>query len=207
MQKIGEMDSEKRFQRQLDFILEVDKLKHVLREAYLIDHSRRENDAEHSWHISLMAVLLAEYAETPDLDLLRVVKMLLIHDLVEIDAGDTFAFDEKRTEDKAERESRAAERIFSLLPDDQAEQFRALWEEFESSETPEARFALSVDRIHPMIHNYFTQGRTWRKYGVKSSQVLARAESISRGSEMLGQQAKELILDAEKRGYFSDEPK
>ena len=148
--------------QQIDFILEIDRLKSVLRRTSLLDHSRRENTAEHSWQIALMAVLLAEYAD-PQVDINRVVMMLLVHDLVEIDAGDTFIYDEQARVTQADRERRAADRIFGLLPQGQGQRLRALWEEFETRESPEARFASAIDRLQPLLSNYFTKGSSWKK--------------------------------------------
>ena len=151
------MDRE-RLLKQIRFIVEIDKLKQVYRQNVVIGTSRNENDAEHSWHLAVMAVLLSEYAAERELDILRVIKMLVIHDLVEIDAGDTFCYDEKALEDKAYREQRAAERLFNILPSDQAREIMGLWREFEEMKTPEARFAACLDRIQPLILNYNTGG-------------------------------------------------
>lgn len=139
-----------RLRRQLDFILEIDKAKAVLRRSRLLDGSRRENDAEHAWHLAVMALVLAEYANEP-IDLSRVVKMLLVHDIVEIDAGDTFIYDDSDPAAKAERERQAAHRIFGLLPADQQQELLALWEEFEARRTADARFAAALDRLQPQI--------------------------------------------------------
>lgn len=190
-----------RFLRQLDFIKEADRLKHVLRQAYLTDGSRKENDAEHTWHIALMASVLAEYVSV-ELDLLRVIKMLLIHDMVEIDAGDTFAYDVTGNVGKFEREKEAAERIFGILPEDQGDEMLALWLEFEEGETAEAKFACAVDRLQPMLHNFATGGKSWKEHGVTSRQVLARAESITASIPELGAWTAELIGEAVKRGYL-----
>ena len=157
--------------------MELDKLKTVLRRTMLTDLSRRENSAEHSWHLTLMAVLLHEHA-CESVDLLRVMKMLLVHDVVEIDAGDTFAYDADGHLDKEERERHAADRLFALLPDDLAADMRALWDEFEAQHTPEARFATALDRLHPLLQNLHAKGGTWRSHGVTLEQVLARMEPI-----------------------------
>jgi putative hydrolase of HD superfamily len=156
-----------RFKQQIEFILEVDKLKHVRRQAILMDKSRRENSAEHSWHIALTAMVLSEYARDADIDFFRVIKMLLVHDLVEIDAGDTYCHDDQGKADQAEREKLAADRIFNILPPDQAGTFRDLWEEFEENKTPESRFANALDRVLPHLHNYFTRGQTWQENDIK----------------------------------------
>jgi putative hydrolase of HD superfamily len=153
-----------RLEQQLGFILEVDKLKSVLRQTRLVDGSRRENDAEHSWEVAMMAVVLAEHAGAP-IDLARVVRMLLIHDIVEIDAGDTFIYDEGARKTQVEREEQAAERLFGLLPDDQAVELRELWAEFEDLKTAESRFATAMDRLQPLLHNYHSGGAIWSKHG------------------------------------------
>ena len=151
-----------RLQKQLQFILEIDKLKKIVRQSPLADQSRKENDAEHSWHLAVMAILLSEYAQERHIDIFHVVKLALIHDLVEIDAGDTFCYDEIGNRQKLKRETRAADRIFNILPQDQAMQFRDLWDEFEARETPEACFAAALDRLQPLLLNFHTQGGTWR---------------------------------------------
>ena len=151
--------NENRLQRQIQFIIEIDKLKKIMRQTYLTDQSRKENDAEHSWHLAVMAILLAEYAKDDQIDLFHVLKMLLIHDLVEIDAGDTFCYDEDGNAHKLEKEIQAAERIFNLLPEDQARDFRKLWDEFEARQSPESRFAAALDRLQPLLHNSRTKGR------------------------------------------------
>lgn len=169
--------AEKRFERQLAFIMELDKLKTVLRRTMLTDMSRRENSAEHSWHLTLMAMLLQEHA-CEEVDISRVMRMLLVHDVVEIDAGDTFAYDAHGYVDKEKRERAAADRLFSLLPEDHAAELRALWDEFEECATPEARFAVALDRLHPLLQNLHANGGTWRSHGVTLEQVLARMEPI-----------------------------
>lgn len=191
-----------RLQQQIQFIIEIDKLKGILRQTLIMDGSRNENDAEHSWHLAVMAVLFAEYATTRNLDLLKTLKMLLIHDLVEIDAGDTFCYDEKANADKAERELIAADRLFGLLPDDQAREFRALWEEFEARQTGEAVFAASLDRMHPIIHNYMTGGHAWQKHGVTSDRVYARNAIVERGAPELWEYVKHIVEDAVAKGFL-----
>jgi putative hydrolase of HD superfamily len=189
-----------RLARQLHFILELDKLKSVYRRTYLLDETRSENSAEHSWHLALMAIVLAEHANEP-LDVGKVIRMVLIHDIVEIDAGDTYIYDVQ--DEKAERERRAAERIFGLLPPDQEEEFRALWNEFESAATPEARFASALDRFIPQLHNFHTQGRSWKEHGITSERVLQRNAEISRGSVTLWEWTQVLIERAEAEGFFT----
>lgn len=195
------MDTE-RLKRQIEFIVEIDKLKQVYRQTILMDRTRHENDAEHSWHMALGAMVLAEHANDPSLDMLRILKMIMVHDLVEIDAGDTFAYDEKGHFDKAEREQRAATRIFGLLPSDQGHEFRALWDEFELALTPEARFANAIDTFMPMLHNCCTEGQQWSKMGVTSDKVLARNQRVKKGSRDLGAYLEALIQNAVQRGHL-----
>ena len=198
------MSENDRLTRQIEFLLEIDRLKRVLRQTWHLDQSRRENDAEHSWHLAVMALLLAEYAAEPEIDLARVVKMVLVHDLVEIDAGDTFAYDDVGALDKAEREQAAADRIFALLPGDQAAEIRDLWEEFEARQTPEARYAAGLDRLQPLLHNYHTQGRTWREHNVTSDQVLARNRHMAEGAPELWRYAESRIHEAVAKGHLAE---
>lgn len=169
-----------RLTAQIAFIVEIDKLKQIFRQNVLTDGSRRENDAEHSWHMATMAVVLAEYAD-PATDLARVIRMLLIHDLVEIDAGDTFLYDAAAGADQMARERAAAERLFGLLPADQAQALRALWDEFEARETLDARFARALDRLQPMILNHHSQGGSWRQHGITADQVIGPQGDHRRG--------------------------
>lgn len=166
-----------RLERQLAFLVEADRLKHVLRQTTLCDRSRAENSAEHSWHLALAATVLVEHAG-PDVDGGRVLRMLLVHDLVEIDAGDTFAYDPTANEGKEEREREAAARIFGLLPPDQADELRALWEEFEAGTTREARVAVAIDRLQPLLLNHQSEGGSWRAHGVARAQVMRRMAPI-----------------------------
>ena len=159
--------------QQIEFIKEIDKLKYIERRTKLFNSDRRENDAEHSWHLAVMALILSRHADQP-VDILKVLKMLLIHDLVEIDAGDTFIFDTTKNHTNTAEESLAADRIFGLLPTDQAEEFKAIWEEFEARETHEAKFARSMDRLEPLLQNASNQGGTWQEYDVKLHQVLEK---------------------------------
>jgi putative hydrolase of HD superfamily len=186
------MTNDERFARQVRFIVEIDKLKRVLRRTLLTDQSRRENSAEHSWHIALMAPILAEYA-AEEIDVLRAMKMLLVHDLVEIDAGDTFAYDAAGHLDKEDRERAAADRVFGLLPEEQASELRSLWNEFEESESPEARFALALDRLQPLLQNVHADGGTWRSHGVTREQVLERMSPIRQTSVFLWEYAIEAV--------------
>jgi putative hydrolase of HD superfamily len=192
---------DQQFARRIDFLLEIDRLKHVLRRTYLPGSDRHENTAEHSWHLALAALVLADYAAEP-VDLARVLSMVLVHDIVEIDAGDTFFYDAAGLLDKAEREQLAADRIFGLLPPDQAAELRGLWEEFESRRTPEAQFAYALDRFMPLLHNYLTGGRPWRQNGVRSEQVMAMTDNIAPGSSVVAAFARDLVADAMSRGYF-----
>ncbi|MEF3302945.1 HD domain-containing protein [Paenibacillus sp. GYB003] len=191
-----------RLDKQLGFILEIDKLKHVFRKSRLIRSERFENDAEHTLHLAIMAVVLFEYANEPDLDLPTVLKMILVHDLVEIDAGDTFAYDDKGLEGKYEREREAARRLFGMLPDDQRDEFIRLWEQFERRETKEAKFAAAIDRLQPMLFNYENEGQSWKEHGIASDRVLRRNASIGEGSAELWRYAEQMIRNAVSRGYF-----
>lgn len=199
------MTQSTRLMQQMAFVLEVDKLKSILRRTYLLDGSRSENTAEHSWHLSVMALILAEYSPQP-VDILRTLKMLLVHDIVEIDAGDTYIYDTAGHEDKAEREQAAAQRIFGLLPPDQHQELSMLWHEFEARATPEARFAAALDRLMPLLHNIHTEGRSWREHGIHAGQVLARNAHIADSAPALWDYAQQLIHDAVARGILAPEP-
>ncbi len=191
-----------RLERQLAFLLEVDKLKQVFRQTYLLDETRKENDAEHSWHFAMFAIVLAEYAPEP-VDMHKVLKMALVHDLVEIDAGDTFLYDEAGQAHKAEREAKAADRIFALLPEEQGGELRALWEEFEAKQTPEAKFAGAMDRIQPFLHNCHTCGRAWREHGIAADRVLQSNSHIAIGAPVLWDRVRELVDQMVAAGYIS----
>lgn len=192
-----------RFKRQIEFILESDKLKGTWRRSVLLDQSRRENSAEHSWHIVLSALVLSEYAADDSIDIFQVLKMLVIHDLVEIDAGDTYCYDEQGRLDQARREAQAADRIFNILPEDQAMSFLKLWKEFETRETAESRLANALDRLQPLLLNYFTDGQTWQENDIKSSQVVARMQPVEDGSPFLWSYVSALIQDAVGKGFLS----
>jgi putative hydrolases of HD superfamily len=192
-----------RLTQQIRFIIEVDKLKEIFRQTVLINSRRAENDAEHSWHLCLIVITLAEHANCPQLDVLRVLKMLIIHDLVEIDAGDTFAYDTQAMADQHAREAVAASRIFGLLPPDQGREFRALWDEFEARQTPEAKFAAAVDRFQPMLLNCRTEGAAWRKHGITRDRVLARNSHIAEGSATLWDYAQKMIEETVAAGYLA----
>lgn len=190
-----------RIDRQIRFIKEIDKLKDIYRHTYLLSQTRKENSAEHCWHISMMALFLAEYANS-EVNLPHVIEMLLIHDIVEIDAGDTFCYDEAGNSDKYEREQQAANRIFSILPTDQADRIMQLWIEFEETKTPESRFANALDRLMPLIHNFNTQGKAWRENGITKKQVLERNKTIADGSTALWEYAKHHIQKAVEKGIL-----
>ena len=191
-----------RLDDQIRFILELDKLKGVLRRSYLCDNSRLENSAEHSWHVATMATLLAEHANEP-VDVPRVVRMLLIHDVVEIDAGDTFRYDAAGYADKLEREMRAADRLFGLLPADQAAALRGLWEEYEARESNDAKFANALDRLMPIMQNYHSGGRTWREHGVRHGQVIEHNRCMAEGSQVLWRFVRAVLDDAVAKGYLA----
>lgn len=192
-----------RLKKQMEFILEVDKLKKIGRQTYISDASRKENDSEHSWHLALMAVLLSEYANST-VDVLKVITMVLIHDIVEIDAGDTYAYDKVANETKRQREEAAADRIFNILPKEQAENMRTLWEEFEACETPEAKFARALDNVQPVILNDATDGKAWREHQVELNQVKKRNEKTKAGSEDLWEYVNYLFNVNVKKGNIID---
>jgi putative hydrolase of HD superfamily len=199
-------DAASRLARQIEFIVEVDKLKEIFRQTINTQSRRPENDAEHSWALCLCVIVLAEHANTPSLDVLRVLKMVIIHDLVEIDAGDTFAYDTARMAHQHEREAIAADRIFGLLPPDQARDFRALWDEFEAKTTPEAKFAAAVDRFQPMLLNCRTQGAAWQRHGVTQDRVLARNQHIKEGCTDLWTYAQAMVQSAVDAGHLKPAP-
>lgn len=191
-----------RFTSQLAFILELDHLKNIYRRTYVLHEDRRENDAEHSFHLAIMACVLAEHARQP-VDVLRTVKMVLIHDVVEIDAGDTYCYDTEGYKTKAAREQKAADRLFALLPEDQCREYRGLWEEFEARETPEAKFANALDRVQPLLLNFKKDGISWKEHGVHAEQVTARNCGVTDdGSEVIGQLAMEIIETAKREGML-----
>lgn len=194
-----------RLTRQLAFVLELDKLKTILRQTLLTDSSRQENDAEHSWHVAMMAILLAEYA--PDgADPVKASRMLLFHDVVEIDAGDTFIHDEAGNASKAAREQAAAERLYGLLPPDQEQEFKSLWLEYEERKTPTALYADALDRLQPIMNNFATQGGTWRPHGVTAGKVMILVDRIRAGAPALGDYAEGLVHEAVERGYLLPSP-
>ncbi len=192
-----------RLSQQIRFIIEADKLKEIFRQTLVTQSRRRENDAEHSWHLTLLVIILAEHSNAQPLDVLRVLKMLIIHDLVEIDAGDTFAYDTARMADQHAREARAADRIFGLLPPDQTKELRDLWEEFEARKTHEAKFAAAVDRFQPMLLNCLTEGAAWKNHGVTSDRVIARNQHIGEGSKPLWEYMSQMIQEAIAAGHLA----
>lgn len=192
--------------RQIEFIAECDKLKEIFRQTSNTQSRRAENDAEHSWHLCLCAIVLAEHANAPGLDILCVLKMVILHDLVEIDAGDTFGYDTAGQVDQHARECVAANRIFGLLPADQARDFRALWDEFEAQQTPEAKFALAVDRFQPVLLNCRTDGGGWKRHGVTQDRVLARNSKIADGSTALWAEVEQMIQAVVDRGHLAAGP-
>ncbi len=193
---------ETRLQQQLAFILELEHLKNVYRQTYVLHEDRKENDAEHSFHLALMAAVLAEHAAEP-VDVLHVMKMVLIHDAVEVDAGDTYAYDTAGNATKAAREQAAADRIFALLPEDQAAEYRALWDEFEARQTPESRFANTLDRIQPLLLNYNKGGLSWKERGIRAEQVISRNRGVTEaGSPALGALCYDIIERARQEGLL-----
>ncbi len=195
------MNQYQRLQQQIAFIVEIDKMKNIYRQNYLIQGERNETDAEHSWHMAVMALLLAEHVDTP-LDPFRVAKMALVHDLVEIDAGDTYCFDQDGLVDKETRERKAARRLFGMLPEDQATEFAAIWEEFEDGVTPEAKFAAALDRLQPLLLHLNTEGRSWKEHGITSAKVIERNQKTKEISANLGKLVAELIEQAIQKEYL-----
>lgn len=199
------MDDKERLEKQLDFIREIDKEKMIRRQNYITDCETREDDAQHAWHMAIMTLLLKEYANE-DIDVLKTVTMLLIHDLVEVYAGDTYAYDEEGKKTQAEREAKAADKLYGLLPEDQGDYLKNLWYEFEEQKTPEARFARTMDCFQPLILNDATDGRAWKEHGVKRSQVLKRNERVRLGSEQIWEYEKENLIEKNvKNGNIIDD--
>lgn len=189
-----------RLEQQLAFSNELDKLKTVLRRSQLMDASRQENSAEHSWHLANMAILFAEYSAEP-VNLIRVLKMLLVHDVVEIDAGDTFAYDTVNVATQHEREQRAADRLFGLLPPEQGRELRELWEDFECRRTPESKYANALDRLQPLMQNFHSGGMSWKKYGITREQVLDRMQPVKIGMPDLWPTVMRVVEDACAAGF------
>jgi len=195
-----------RLVRQIEFIVECDRLKEIFRQTINTQSRRAENDAEHSWHLCLCVIVLAEHANLPTLDLLRVLKMLIVHDLVEIDAGDTFAYDTTGMATQHAREVVAADRIFGLLPVDQGRDLRALWDEFEARQTPESKFAAAVDRFQPMLLNCRSQGAAWQRHGVTHDRVVARNRHIADGCDPLWRYAERMLEEVVAAGHLAKAP-
>ncbi|GIQ57067.1 hydrolase [Flavobacterium collinsii] len=189
---------------QIAFIKEIDKVKYIQRKTKLFHSDRNENDAEHSWHLALMAIVLAEHSDEP-IDVLKVVKMVLIHDIVEIDAGDTFIYDSQKNHSNTDEERLAANRIFGLLPKKQAEELIAIWEEFEAGETNEAKFARSMDRLEPLLQNTSNNGGTWTEFGVSYDKVYEKKSVIKEGSKTLWSYAEGLINESVEKGILKKE--
>jgi len=196
-------DQIQRLQQQIEFMIEIDKLKQISRKTILTDRSREENSAEHSWHIAIAVFLFSEYAQDQKIDWCRVIKMLLVHDLVEIDAGDTYCYDDQGRQDQDRREQQAAERIFKILPPDQSRSFRALWDEFENRNTPESKYANSLDRFQPFLQNYVTKGQIWRKNNITRRQVKDRMQPVFDGAPLLWNLVKLFIDDAVQKNYLA----
>ena len=188
-----------RLKKQLDFALEIDKEKNILRQTHLSGHGRNENDAEHAWHMAIMAYLLREYSNEP-VDITRVMLMCLIHDVVEIDAGDTYAYDEEGKKTQKAREEAAKERIYSLLPEDQKEELAAIFDEFEESKTPESKFAHAMDNLQPLMLNNSNDGGDWREHGVSAKQVYGRQDRTKEGSEKLYEITEQIIKKHVEKG-------
>ena len=193
-----------RLEQQIAFIVEIDKVKNIFRQTYLADGKRKENDAEHSWHIALMALLLKEYAEE-EVDVLKVMTMVLIHDLVEIDAGDTYAYDLEGAKTKKEREEKAADRIFGILPEDQGAYFRKLWDEFEEYKTADAKYAHLLDNFQPILLNDAANGIAWEEHGVRKAQIYKRNEKIEETSVPIWEKMKEIIAKNISEGHVKNE--
>lgn len=191
-----------RLEKQLALLIELDQLKSVLRRTRVKSADRRlENSGEHSWHVALMAVLMQEHANAP-IDIARVMKMLLIHDVVEIDAGDTFVYDVAASKEQEEKELKAAERLFGMLPSDQGEELFSLWKEFEAAQSDDAKYAKALDRLIPMLLNYHNDGQSWKEHGVTREQALTVNKRIEFGSVTLWDKAKELIEEATEKGWL-----
>ncbi|MEZ4753241.1 MAG: HD domain-containing protein [Bdellovibrionota bacterium] len=190
-----------RLSKQIDFLLEIDSLKNVLRQNLLVDGSRRENTAEHSWHIAVLAIILHEYSDT-ETNLSRIIKMLLVHDLVEIYAGDSFAHDESQLADQRERELEAADKLFSILPEEQGKDLRAYWEEFDARKTADAKFANVVDRVLPFLQNLHTASGSWKKHSITREQEIKRMYPVAEGSKTLWEFVSQQIDKATEDGLL-----
>jgi len=198
---MGRKKLDEKLEKQITFLLEIDKMKSILRRTYHIDGARHENDAEHSWHLALYAITLAEYADE-EIDISKVIKLVLAHDLVEVYAGDTYIYDEEGKKTQEKREKEAAIRLFSLLPDDQTHYFHSLIDEFNSKKTPEARFAGALDRLQPLLHNYYSSGKSWQEHDIAAEDVRTVNASVADGSKTLWTLAGAIIDDAKKQGWL-----
>ncbi|MCC4229554.1 HD domain-containing protein [Zunongwangia profunda] len=187
--------------KQIDFIKEIDKIKYIQRRTKLFNSDRRENDAEHSWHLAMMAIVLSEHSNE-EINLLKVIKMVLIHDIVEIDAGDTFIYDQNKHHENTEEELKSAQRIFGILPKEQAEEFIEIWTEFEDGKSNEAKFARTMDRLEPLLQNTSNDGGTWKEFGVKYRTVYDKKKVIKNGSAELWKFAENLLNDSVKKGIL-----
>jgi len=195
--------AEDRLSKQIEFLVEIDRLKTVFRNARLIaDPDRKENSAEHSWHTAMMALILDEYAED-SIDSSRLIKMMLIHDVIEVDAGDTNIYDGQAAKDKESREKKAAGRIYGILPNDQGQEMLGLWSEFEEGITPESKFARALDRLIPLIHNYYTQGKRWKEDGITYKMALPVYQNIQENCPALWEFTVSMINDCVSKGYFA----
>lgn len=194
-----------RLERQIQFLIEIDKIKQVFRKTKLFDKSRFENDAEHAWHLALMAMVLGEYANEKNIDLSKVIKMVLIHDIVEIEAGDTIVYDTKLRTEAHEKESLAAERIFGILPEDQKKTFTALWKEFEERKSPEAKFAAAIDRFQPILQNKLTDYYTWKAHDISYTQLQDRNKHIQDGSKVIWEVVQQIFSEAKDKGEIKDQ--
>lgn len=190
-----------RLKKQMEFLIEIDRMKNIYRQTLVLHEDRAENDAEHSWHLAMLVMILAEYSNEP-IDVLHVIKMVLIHDIVEIDAGDTYCYDTVGNQSKAEREERASQRLFGMLPNDQRRELYSLWREFEEKSTPESKFANVVDRIQPITLNYQKGGISWINHGIKSEQVLERNSIVAENAKDLWEYVQDIIDDAIKKGML-----
>lgn len=193
-----------RLRRQIAFARELDKLKCVRRQTWLADATRQENSAEHSWHIAVLALVLAEYAPQEALDVGRVVQMLLVHDIVEIDAGDTFCYDREAVSRQAASEARAAERLFGMLPPDLAAHLCGLWKEFEARQTPESLLANALDRLQPILNNFASGGKSWRAHGITRAQVRRRNRIVAEGAPVLWDYIEDLLNQAVRQGFLEE---
>jgi putative hydrolase of HD superfamily len=194
-----------RLEKQIRFLIEIDKVKHIFRKTKLFNKSRFENDAEHGWHLALMALVLGEYANEP-VDITKVIKMVLIHDIVEIDAGDAIVYDTKLRELAQKKEREAAKRIFGILPEDQMKELIELWEEFEERQTPESKFAAAIDRFEPILQNYLTDFCTWKTHNISFAQLNEKNQHVQDGSKVIWDVVQQIFLEAKDEGYVKEFP-